>query len=271
LRFRVLARLSASGNGCPPLGTKRANTRMGNKKRFQVTLRHSVPPGRHARPENGFWRRRTVTPLLPVAAFGRLGSTLRRPPASHLQLSRHLETAFRSPNSGCPFPGHLCRINVSGLLLSCRAGSSTGPFGSGLPSSPRLPDAGWISTRLPLPALRPALSAAPRASAPGRDLPIPPAHRSSRFTVQKPASAERPMPFAPRQRQFFMTAPNGSKFQVRSVPPGSLFRGPLGTSTILHRIDFRVKRKMEFPTVFPPSFSALKSMGYGRQVLKTCG
>jgi hypothetical protein len=55
--------------------------------------------------------------LLPAAAFDRCGLTPRRPSASHPQLSRHLGTAFRSPNSGCLFPGHLCRINVSGLLL----------------------------------------------------------------------------------------------------------------------------------------------------------
>jgi hypothetical protein len=156
------------------------------------------------------------------------------------QPSRHLDAAFRSPNSGCPF-------------------------------EPPLPDhrfrpASSMPHRLEV-RIRSAPDSPPRGVAPlrGGSLPVarlPYHYRRSRRIL---ASCSRPGSFNPRRSALatirrLEACPGGTtctrcsppalvfydchqRINVSGtfiVPPGSLFRGPLGTSLIVHQIVFRV-------------------------------
>jgi hypothetical protein len=98
-------------------------------------LRFSAPASRHARPGQ---RGREVrgncfrhSPPQLLAAADRRFERCRTTP-----LTRPTPRNGHSlPDSGCPFPDHLCRIVVPGLPLRRPTGLVPGPFGPGFPSS----------------------------------------------------------------------------------------------------------------------------------------
>jgi hypothetical protein len=167
------------------------------------------------------------------------------------------------PCSDCPFPGPLYRLNVPGLPLWPLAESVSGSFGLRLPPSPPgFPERGRSSPATRSLHLYPATSANSLASAPLRDLSIPPDRRSTQFSAEKPTCAERPLSLHSPLAELFITSASGSPFQARCVPRGSLFHEPLGTSSIMHQGGGPVKRKSGEGGSFPKLFSACVSIRY---------
>ncbi len=126
--------------------------------------------------------------------------------------------------------------------------SAPGPFGHALPPPHRLFFAlrGAFHVRNPLPSPISEFPVCPQASAPLRDLSIP------RARSAQPDFKQRSLPlrvarfsFAPRcaRKQFLIHQRNGSSFQIRYFPPGSLSFEPLGTMFMMHPYVLWVKNK----------------------------
>jgi hypothetical protein len=101
--------------------------------------------------ENGPASATAVSPLLPVAAFGRPGSVLRSP-CAFLPVKPASRSSLSLPGSGCLSPDHLYRIAVSGLPL--RMPRRYRLQARSVSDSPPCPvsRAGRVSARNPLPA-----------------------------------------------------------------------------------------------------------------------
>jgi hypothetical protein len=162
------------------------------------------------------------------------GFPLRSPATSRLSVAIHnpskpaARCGLSLPRGGCPFPGHLCGINVPGLHLHRTAGCvPTRP----LPRSSSPFPGGWLAQGFV--ATHPVSSTVPRLYAPLRDLSIPPDRRSLRFCARKLAFAGRPLSVPPRNGRI---APAATDHRSRFAPPcvARQLRKPLGTSIMVH-------------------------------------
>ncbi len=153
-----------------------------------------------------------LRPLLPAWAFGPCGSTLRRAvsrlssakPASRSGLSLPEQ---RLPVSGPPLPDHRSRPASSmPRRLAPRIRSA--------PDSPPRAVSRTGADHRPSPVFRVAAGTPGGSSrlAPGRDLSIPAVQRSPQFTARRLASAERPVPSAPRRHQLLSLPPSDQRF-----------------------------------------------------------
>ena len=170
----------------------------------------------------------------PQALVGVWGSPLRRTSASSTGRSRRLEPTFRSPAATARFRTVPTRSPLPVEPFDLPAKLPSDPFGLRLPSSRRIHRAGRISTGDPLPDSRPTVQPLPRLSASRQGFWPPRIIASSRFRDRKLTVAARPISLHSPPASSSITSASGSSFQVRYVPPGSPFREPLGTISIMH-------------------------------------
>ena len=162
------------------------------------------------------------------------GSPLRRTSANSPDRSRRLEPTFRSPIATARFRTVPTRSTLPVEPFDLPAKLPSGPFGLRLPSSRRFRRAGKISTGYPLPDSRSAAQPLPRLSAPRQGFWPPRITASIQFRDRKLTVAVRPISLRSPPASSLITSASGSSFQVRYVPPGSPFREPLGTISIMH-------------------------------------
>lgn len=96
--------------------------------------------------------------------------------------------------------------------------------------------AGRIATGNPLPDSCPTAQPLSWISAPLRGFCPHRIAASTRSSGRELALAFRPISLRSPPASSFSPSARGSSFQVRYVPPGSLFREPLGTTPIMHRV-----------------------------------
>jgi hypothetical protein len=113
------------------------------------------------------------------------------------------------------------------------------PFGLRLPSSRRFHRAGRISTGYPLPDSHSTAQPRPRLSAPRQGFLPPRIKASIQLRDRKLTVAVRPISLRSPPASSLITSASGSPFQVRYVPPGSPFREPLGTISIMPQAAFQ--------------------------------
>jgi hypothetical protein len=199
-----------------------------------VTRLRSSSASRHARPEPGIRRRIASRPLLPTTAFARCRSTLRTSSDAVSGEAGASKRPFPPPQRlflyGTPSPGSsflACLFSTAPSRPRARSAAC---------SPPRDPFSGSQGGSTPATRCPHHLSGAPNSSsglAPPRDFWIPPAHRSARFTIRETCLRRTPDLRSLPACGSFVTAADGSTFPVRCVPRGSLFREPLGTTSIL--------------------------------------
>ena len=189
---------------------------------------------RHARSELGIQDCRTLSPSLPPDVFDARGSPLRSTSASRPGRRRRLGPAFCSPAKTTRFQAASTGSMLPAESFDLPAEPPSDPFSLRLPTPHSLRRMRRISTGDPLPHSLPAVQPLPRLSAPRRGFRPLRITALKRFRGQKPTVAVRPISLRSPPTSSLITAASGSSFQVRYVPPGSPFREPLGTITILH-------------------------------------
>jgi hypothetical protein len=191
---------------------------------FQATFRNNPFSDRHARPERGRQTRLKSAPLLPATAFGpRRISAPDRFQLPHLSGACASQRRFARPRRLPPFEGLHYGVDVPHLLLQLNSELLSGSFEPRLPASFRLRVYGADHRHDSVAGLaaRNSLSVSGSHSPPGL--------ASFGVTVLttsglggSPSLAAR-LPFAPRQRSFFIIPACGSSFAARCRSRGLLF------------------------------------------------
>ncbi len=174
----------------------------------------------------------------PQALLGARSSPLRSTSASCSGRSRRLESTFRSPAKTIRFRTISTRSTFLAEFFDLPTGLSSDSFDRRLPPSRRFNGAGRIATGDPLPDSLPATQPLSRLSAPLWGFRPRRLTALKRFHDRELTVMVRPISLRSPPASSFITSANGSSFQVRYVPSGSLFREPLGTTTIVHRNGF---------------------------------
>ena len=170
----------------------------------------------------------------PQALLSVWGSPLQRTSASSTSRSRRLEPTFRSPAATARFRTVPTRSPLPVEPFDLPAKLPSDPFGLRFLSSRRIHRAGRISTGYPLPDSRSTARSLPRLSAPRQGFWPPRITASIQFRDRKLTVAVRPISLRSPPASQLITSASRSSFQVRYVPPGSPFREPLGTISIMH-------------------------------------
>jgi len=199
--------------------------------------------------------------LLLATVFARYGSTLKSPSALTCLLEAcDLDAPFRSPawTAGCQPPGQDHRFRTASSILSTNFAAD--PFGCLLPGPVSLAGirSGSTSTARYL-RLHSLILNLPRlATSPWGFWPLR-INASCRFRFWKLTVTKSPI--SSRSPPVVLIT-NGSPFQARYLPFGSLFRKPLGTICMMNRRAKKRKRKVVWIQHFAQFISGLFSSRY---------
>lgn len=178
--------------------------------------------------------------------------------------SRLLGTTFRSPATTAPVSG----TPVAGSPLLVYPFAATPAFrlnrsASNSPPRIRFRYPGRVNVRRPFPGFLPDSSPLPPASAPLRAFQPSGSKRSAGAGLRDSPLRLARSPFAPRSPPPLLdVAKTGSPFQVRYLPPGSLFLEPLGTTSIMQQPAHTVKRKMQLAGRIIATIFLMFTIGY---------
>jgi hypothetical protein len=172
----------------------------------------------------------------PRAPLGARSSPLRSTSANGPGGGQCLGLPFHSPANTACCQAASTRSTFPVKPFDLPAGISSDPFGLQLPSSRRFHRAGRIIAASPLPDSLPAAQPPLRLSAPLWGFRPRRLVASKRFRGREPALTVRPISLRSPPAPSLITNADRSSFQVRYVPPDSLFREPLGTRRCFYRI-----------------------------------